>query len=239
MSTLKDRLAALWPNDSITGIAEKIGMSQVGLSKVFSKDSLPKADTLLKINELSGCDLKWLMTGQGVPFPNESERQLQDTESATEKELPTAFDSLGNPVDIDEFVFIPRYNVKAAASHGYANSDHKSTLRMAFRKFWIDNYLRANLADLSVISVKGDSMTGVLEDGDNILVNHAKNRPGNGLYVVRIGEDLIVKRVQAMPGGKLLLTSANDAYSPFEIDAKDQDSDVQIIGRVEWFGRQI
>lgn len=239
MSTLKDRLAALWPNDSIAGIAEKIGMSPMGLSKVFNKNSLPKADTLLKINELSGCDLKWLMTGEGVPFPNESEKQFREKEVPIEGGLPDVLDALGNPVDIDEFVFIPRYNVKAAAGHGYANSDHKSTLRMAFRKFWIDNLLRARPADLSVISVKGDSMTGVLEDGDNILVNHAQNRPGNGLYVVRIGEDLVVKRVQAMPGGKLLFSSANEAYAPFEVDLKDESSDVQVIGRVEWFGRQI
>lgn len=82
-------------------------------------------------------------------------------------------------------------------------------------------------------------MTGVLEDGDTILVNHAKNRPGNGLYVVRINDELVVKRIQSMPGGKLLFTSANEAYAPFEIDLRDESNDVQVVGKVEWFGRQI
>ena len=66
MSTFKNRLTLLWPEKSTSEIADKIGMSYVGLSKVFSKDALPKADTLLKIHEVSGCDLKWLMTGEGV-----------------------------------------------------------------------------------------------------------------------------------------------------------------------------
>ncbi|WP_338578463.1 S24 family peptidase [Neisseria leonii] len=101
------------------------------------------------------------------------------------------------------------------------------------------NYLRANPKDLSVISVKGESMGSVLEDRDTILVNHAENRPGNGLYVVRINEELIVKRVQSMPSGKLLISSANEAYAPFEVDLQDEFNDVQIIGRVEWFARQI
>ena len=92
---------------------------------------------------------------------------------------------------------------------------------------------------LRVISVKGDSMAGVLNERDNILINCGKNKPGNGLYVVRIGNDLIVKRIQSMPGGKLLVTSANEAYAPFEIDAHQEYEDIAIIGKVEWFGRQI
>ena len=93
---------------------------------------------------------------------------------------------------------------------------------------------------MAVISVKGDSMEGVLNERDNILINCAKNKPGNGLYVVRIGNDLMVKRVQSLPG-KLLITSANPAYTPFEIDlAKNKDNEeAAIVGRVEWFGRAI
>ena len=45
---------------------------------------------------------------------------------------------------------------------------------------------------------------------------------------------------QSLPG-KLLITSANPAYTPFEIDlAKNKDNEeAAIVGRVEWFGRAI
>ncbi len=83
-------------------------------------------------------------------------------------------------------------------------------------------------------------MEGVLNDGDNILVNHAATTPRDGLFVLRINNDLMVKRVQSLPG-KLLITSANPAYTPFEIDlAKNKDNEeAAIVGRVEWFGRAI
>ncbi|PIT12297.1 hypothetical protein BGI32_10000 [Snodgrassella alvi] len=82
-------------------------------------------------------------------------------------------------------------------------------------------------------------MESVLNDGDTILVNHAKNKPSSDLYVMRIGEDLIVKRMQSLPGRRLLVMSANAAYVPFEIDTSSPASDVSIIGKVEWFGRHI
>ncbi|QNT60298.1 UmuD/LexA family [Neisseria musculi] len=44
----------------------------------------------------------------------------------------------------------------------------------------------------------------------------------------------MVKRVQSIPG-KLLITSANPAYAPFEIDLSDMGDNIAIIGRVEWF----
>lgn len=66
-----------------------------------------------------------------------------------------------------------------------------------------------------------------------------KKRAGNGIYVLRIGNDLIVKRTQTLPNKRLLISSANEAYAPFELDLNDPSSDVQIIGKVEWLGRRI
>ena len=251
MSTFKDRLTLLWPEKSTSEIADKIGMSYVGLSKVFSKDALPKADTPLKIHEVSGCDLKWLMTGEGVPFPKGaatgSNQELQEPvagynvkwNAKSIQTAPKVRDTLGNPVDLSEFVFIPRYNVKVAAGHGYIAEDEKPRFTMAFRKYWIRVHLRTDPKSLSVVKVAGDSMEGILFDGDNVLVDHSRNQPGNGLYVLRIGEELIVKRTQTLPGNHLLVSSANEAYQPFELNLADETSGVEIIGKVVWFGRQI
>ncbi len=148
-------------------------------------------------------------------------------------------DTLGNPVDLGEFVFIPRYNLQAAAGYGASADDEKPVFSMAFRKYWIDNYLRADPHNLSVISVTGDSMEGVLNQRDVILVNHAECNPGAGLFVVRMDGDLIVKRVQRLPGNRLEVSSANEAYKPFEVDMNNMSADFEIIGRVVWFGRQI
>lgn len=239
MTTFKDRVMSLWPNLSVAKVSDLIGMSHMGLSKVFRNGSIPKAETLLSIHEKSGCDLKWLMTGEGQPFPKIAGNQS----GGFPVSLPQGgqvFDTLGNPVDIEEFVFIPRYNVTAAAGNGYPVDAEQPLFCMAFRRYWIENYVTKDIKQLSVISVKGDSMEGVLNDGDNILINHAATTPRDGLFVLRINNDLMVKHVQSIPG-KLLITSSNPAYAPFEIDlAKNKESeDTAIIGRVEWFGRTV
>ena len=46
--TFKDRLSTLFPKDTISSIASKIGMTQAGLFKIFNRNSLPKAETILK-----------------------------------------------------------------------------------------------------------------------------------------------------------------------------------------------
>ena len=110
---------------------------------------------------------------------------------------------------------------------------------MAFRKKWVENYLRANPKDLSVIDVKGDSMEGVLNERDVILINHYLDTPDDGLYVLRIADSLIVKQTQLLHNGRLLVKSANPAYDSFELNTYEAETDVKIIGRVVWFGRQV
>lgn len=225
--------------------SKKVGVTPSSINRWIKGESDPSRTNLIRIAEAAGVNVAWLATGEGAKFKGEaapsSERIYKEkTQESRPGEPQAIYDTLGNAVNIDDFIFVPRYNVKAAAGNGHYNSDHTSTLRMAFRRFWVDNYLHVSHKDLSVIGVKGDSMEGILNDGDNILINHADKRPGNGLYVMRIGEDLIVKHVQSMPGGKLLVTSSNDMYEPFEIDLKKQDyDDIEVIGKVVWFGRQI
>lgn len=234
MDTFKERLAYLWrDNLKPSAISKAIGMSQPGFSRIWYEGGLPNAETLIKIRESTGCDLNWLLTGKGSPYIDNDQAVEVRTHSDG-----TATDTLGNPVNLDEFVFIPRYDVYAAAGHGYPAEDDKPLFCMAFRRYWIENYVTCQLDKLSVIAVKGDSMEGVLNHGDNILVNHAETTPRDGLYVIRIDNDLFVKQIQKLPG-KLLVKSSNPAYEPFEIDLNDDSQNVAIIGRVEWYGRTV
>lgn len=236
MDTIKDRLIYLWrDNPKPTIIAREIGMSSPGFNRIWYNDGLPNTETLIKIQESTGCNLNWLLTGKGEPYIDKSHpTNAGGFDVANNGEV---FDTLGNPVDLSEFIFIPRYDIYAAAGHGYPVDTDKPQFPMAFRRYWVENYVTRQIDKLSVIVVKGNSMEGVLSDGDNILVNHTKTDPNDGLYVLRIGSDLFVKNIQRLPSS-LLVKSANPLYEPFEIDLTDDSIDVQIIGRVEWYGRR-
>ena len=238
MDTFLDRLKFLWPHGAKpSDIYNKIEMSASGFNRVWKDGAIPTADYLVKIQEVTGCDLNWLLTGKGLPYLDRARSEnvgafpVSDTDTG-------AVDTLGNPVDLREFVFIPRYSVEAAAGHGQAVNDEKPLFCMAFRRYWIENYVTRQTDKLSVIAVKGDSMEGILNHGDNILINHAETEPRDGLYVLRIGNDLFVKNIQRLPG-RLLVKSANPLYEPFEIDLTADNTDIAIIGRVEWFGRTV
>lgn len=237
--TFKDRLTSLFPKDTLGSIATKIGMTQAGLFKVFHKNSLPKAETLLKINELTGCDIKWLMTGIGNPYQQLNAANPPDKLIQSDINAPLAFDVIGRPVDIEEFVFIPHFNIQVLEGHDCVLNSEESNLVLAFRRNWIKYYLNANPKDLSFIRIKGDSMQGVLNNGDNVLINHKKNIPQDGLYVLCIDGNLFAKRLQMMPDNKLLIQSANKEYKSFTIDLKTPPNNFEIIGAVEWFGRQL
>ncbi|WP_416192019.1 S24 family peptidase [Neisseria sp. CCUG12390] len=228
MNTFKERLAFLWKGEAKQAkIAADIDMTIAGFSRIWNEGGLPKSETLKKIKQLKGCSIDWLLTGEGEPFPDQTAPNT------------TAYDTLGNPVDVEEFIFVPRYDIQAAAGHGQLVGDEKPVFTMAFRRYWIENYVTRDTKNLSVISVKGDSMEGVLNDGDSILINHSETTPRDGLYVLRLNENLLVKRLQLMPGGIVNVISANEAYPTFEIDLKHLGEDISIIGRVEWFGRNI
>ena len=229
MQTFKERLIFLWQHEAKQAkIAADIGMTIAGFSRIWNEEGLPKAEILKKIKQLKSCSIDWLLTGEGEPFP-----------AAMTSAAATVCDTLGNPVNIDEFVFIPHYGVQAAAGQGYLVEEETPRFSVAFRRYWIENYITSDIQKLSVISVRGDSMAGVLNDGDTILINHSHTVPRDGLYVLRINNNLLVKRLQLMLAGMINVISANEAYPTFEINLNNMTDDVAIIGRVEWFGRTI
>lgn len=225
MQTFKERLASLWPGERQAKIAADIDMTMAGFSRIWHDGGLPKAETLKRIKELKGCSIDWLLTGEGEPFPVQA--------------VEPAHDILGNPVNADDFVYVPRYAIEAAAGYGCLVNNEEPLFTMAFRKDWINSMISPEVRGLSVISVKGDSMEGVLNDGDTILVQQMNHIRRDGLYVLRINDNLLVKRLQLMPGNVVNVISANDAYPAFQIQLGAMGEDVQIIGKVLWFGRYL
>jgi transcriptional regulator with XRE-family HTH domain len=67
---------------------------------------------------------------------------------------------------------------------------------------------------IKMIKVEGDSMTPTLYSGDMVLVDISENYPsGDGLYVLRIGDMLMVKRIQINPfDNSIEVKSDNPVY---------------------------
>jgi Peptidase S24-like len=135
-------------------------------------------------------------------------------------------------------VLVPRLSIGASAGPGGLMEDERPQSEIGFDPRWLRS-LGSKGQSLSLIQVAGDSMTPTLGDGDDIMVDRddGADRVRDGIYVLRVDDVLIVKRLSVNPLAKrLAIKSDNPAYP----DWTDTDpADVNVIGRVIWAGRKL
>ena len=133
-----------------------------------------------------------------------------------------------------QWVEIPRLPLEASAGPGAVGAAEIPFDAFRFSRRWLREQ-GLDPAMLSSIRVMGDSMDPLLRDGDEILVDRTPRPFREGVHVVRLGEALHVKLLQAVPPGSLRLISSNPAYEPVEVAV----ADVDVAGRVVWKGGRL
>ncbi|WP_228141669.1 LexA family transcriptional regulator [Marinobacter sp. X15-166B] len=130
-----------------------------------------------------------------------------------------------------DYTEIPVYDVEASAGNG-AFFDHEQIVsHLKFRNDWLARE-GLHAKDLAAIRVAGDSMDGSLSDGDTVLINRARTTP-DGVFAIRVGDSLRIKRLQKMTDGSLRVSSDNEIYAP-EVIARENLDQVDIIGHCHW-----
>ena len=150
---------------------------------------------------------------------------------------------LGGPVETVSapagLISVNRHAVAVSAGPGAIVGQELGKPYFAFDKRWLKALTPSSPANLSVVRVEGDSMTPTLNAGDDILVDlgDAAERLRDGIYVLRIDDALVVKRIALNPlGRRVTVQSDNPAYP----DWPDCElGEINPIGRVIWSGRRI
>jgi phage repressor protein C with HTH and peptisase S24 domain len=136
-------------------------------------------------------------------------------------------------------IAISRSAVSASAGPGAIPAGEEGQPYFAFDRRWLKALTGATAGDLSIVRVEGDSMAPTLNDGDDILIDRRDcgDRLRDGIYVLRVEESLLVKRLAVHPMGRhVTVQSDNPAYP----DWPDCNlADVHCIGRVIWAGRKV
>lgn len=137
-----------------------------------------------------------------------------------------------------DLVAVPRLTLGASAGPGALSGEERAVDEMLFSPALLRELGVGRPDALSLIRVDGDSMQPTLGNGDDILVDRddAADHLRDGIYVLRVGEALIVKRVSLTPGGRIAVRSDN----PLSGDWPDMERrDLAVIGRVVWAGRRL
>ena len=150
---------------------------------------------------------------------------------------------LGGPADDVAFgyglVAVNRHAVAVSAGPGAIVNGELAKPYFAFDERWLKAITASPPSSLSIVRVEGDSMTPTLNAGDDALVDlaDAADRLRDGIYVLRIDDALVVKRLALNPvGRRVTVQSDNPAYP----DWPDCDlNEIRCVGRVIWSGRRI
>ncbi|MDH5560197.1 MAG: helix-turn-helix transcriptional regulator [Deltaproteobacteria bacterium] len=204
-------------------IAELIGIKGASLSGLKSgKSSQPSRSTVLAFQQKFGVNPAWLNTGEGDPFePNFDRETVLDSQIS------------------DQFTYIPYFDLSAEAGGGRLIEDESVKKYLAFRTDWIKSSLRVSPKDLALMDVQGNSMEPTLQNRDLMLIDCSQVNILNGkVYTFRRGESLLVKRLEILVNGDIVIKSDNPEYEK-TIVKPDYFNEIEIIGRVVWFGREL
>ncbi|MBN8844777.1 MAG: helix-turn-helix transcriptional regulator [Sphingomonadales bacterium] len=137
-----------------------------------------------------------------------------------------------------DMILVPKLGIGASAGAGASVDGEAVEGQVAFDPKWLRD-MGADPRALSIIRVEGDSMAPTLNDGDDIMVDggDAAARLRDGIYVLRMDDVLMVKRVARAPGqGRVSVISDNPHYKSWDDLPL---ASVRLIGRVVWTGRRV
>jgi phage repressor protein C with HTH and peptisase S24 domain len=208
---------------------EQLGMNAgqvaelAGINRSFVYDIMrgrsehPNLERLERVAKVLKVERRWLMHGLG-----DVEGEAPILENAEEA-----------------FVAISSVAVTASMGGGAVVEAEEDGRPYHFQRSWIRHKLRSTPADLRIMHVEGDSMMPTLHHGDIVLVDLARRAPTPpGIFVLHDGMGLVAKRLDHIPNSeppRVRIISDNPLYAPYEGTAEE----VNIIGRVRWFAREI
>jgi transcriptional regulator with XRE-family HTH domain len=199
------RIAQVRGKMSVEKFAASLSIGRSSLIRYESGERKPDAVVLNRICTLYQVDANWLLMGQQI-----------------------APSTAG-------LIRVPLQDVDVSAGPGTVADQAAQTGVIAFEKNWLRGELNLSPDQLSLVSVRGDSMEPKISDGDFLLVDHQQNSiQRDGVYVFRCDGYLHVKRLQRQPGGQVRVTSDNPVYEAYTVTLNEDVTDFRVLGRGTW-----
>ncbi|CAN7162812.1 helix-turn-helix domain-containing protein [Mesorhizobium amorphae] len=215
-----ERLRLAFGGESPHAFAQRSGIGDSTIRR-YLLGSMPGLDNLLVIAEAANVTLDWLAAGKGPMRLGEFQRL------ATSEGLPNGF------------VAVPKLDIRPSAGPGTLVTYEESEPDIyAFREEWLRR-IGVNPRYARLMVAKGDSMHDTISDGDLMVVDVSIREVINGaIHVLVYGGMVILKRLQVLRNGVLLLKSDNPRYQDEEVPLEEQ-RELIIEGRVLWAGGAI
>lgn len=219
-SSFAQRLRIALSDESPHAFSKRSGIGDSTMRK-YLEGSMPGLDNLLAIAKAANVTLDWLAANKGPMRPGEFQKLVTGG---------------GVPKD---FVPVPKLDIRPSAGPGSLVTYEESEPDVyAFREEWLRR-IGVNPRFARLMVAKGDSMHDTISDGDLMIVDVSIREVINGaIHVLVYGGLVILKRLQVLRNGVLLLKSDNPRYRDEEVPL-DEQPELIIEGRVLWAGGAI
>ncbi|GAB4186001.1 MAG: hypothetical protein Tsb002_10100 [Wenzhouxiangellaceae bacterium] len=204
--------------------ARRLGVHVNTLARYERGERLPDAGFLLRL-AATGVNIHWVLTGKGG-------RYVSDPPANLIRDGDASAAGYASPGDLYAEV------VECMVQRDSGDLRARPPV-MAFQRQWLTQQFGAEEQDLFLLRVLGDSMNPTLKAGDMVLIDghQLPDCAGDGLYLLRLGQALMIRRLQTLPAGRYRVISANPDYAAFIIRLGDDE--IRVLGRVVWAGQQV
>ncbi|MDP6924985.1 MAG: LexA family transcriptional regulator [Candidatus Scalindua sp.] len=136
---------------------------------------------------------------------------------------------------------IPLFNIKATSGHETFVNDESIGADLVFRRDWLDRELKSKPDTLFILSAESDSMEPTIQHDALLIVDKSIDRIlTEGIYILKRGDTILIKRIRKLSEDTIELISDNPAYGKETIMLNNQP-EIAILGKVIyiWSGRKI
>ena len=190
------------------GLAEKLGVAPNTISQIVNGHRYPSLELLEKIAEVLAVSLP--------EFFSRRDESLPDIE------------------------FVPLIKAVPRAGAGGLETDGEHEGLYSFHSSFLLRK-QGTPETMRLFRIAGDSMEPTLFSGDMIMVNTgeaARHVQTGMVYLLRLGDELMVKRLENRPGNMLLIRSDNPSYQAIPVSKAEMEGEIEIFGRMVWSCRE-
>lgn len=209
-----ERMKSVLSLDSDTQLAKILGRAGSSVSNWRVRGNVP-IDECIRFAQHYSVSLDWLILGSDQPIGSErfgTERSIIGTKE----------------VSPEGYTPIAMYDIEASAGTGHLPGAESVECIMLLDTCQLEAE-GLDPSQLMGARVRGDSMNNTLRNGDRVIIDRTHRTP-DGVFLLRMGDELRIKRVQRVAGGALMLISDNPVYEREMLTPHDAAS-IEIIGR--------
>ncbi|ASC70407.1 hypothetical protein XM38_013450 [Halomicronema hongdechloris C2206] len=129
---------------------------------------------------------------------------------------------------------------KASATSPAEKYTYKDPL--AFQTDWLQKEFPDSFDNLLLTQMPDESMEPTLHRGDLVLVDTSDrdlDTISHGIYLLKLGDRILVKRLQYVVGKVLRVLSDHSAYETFSIGLPDESNHLSLMGKIVWSGQKL